>query len=90
MVSCRVDAHPPTQLYANQAPRLVYNIIMDFFFATLPWFITRHLEMRKVEKIGLCITLSLGMIVAIVAAVRVSWKDDGNTRDPYYIRKLFS
>lgn len=23
--------------------------------------------------------------VAIVAAVRVSWKDDGNTRDPYYI-----
>ncbi|KAH6661221.1 hypothetical protein BKA67DRAFT_531287 [Truncatella angustata] len=63
----------------------VYNIIMDFIFACLPWLIVRHLEMRKIEKIGLCITLSLGMVVAIVAAVRVSWKDDGNTRDPYYI-----
>ncbi|KAK6080682.1 hypothetical protein SCUP515_03283 [Seiridium cupressi] len=63
----------------------VYNIIMDFIFSTFPWFITRGLEMRRVEKIGLCVTLSLGMIVAIVAAVRVSWKDDGNERDPYYI-----
>lgn len=26
--------------------------------------------------------------VAVVAAVRVSWKDEGNKRDPYYYRKL--
>ncbi|KAF7534431.1 hypothetical protein G7054_g6226 [Neopestalotiopsis clavispora] len=40
----------------------VYNIIMDFIFATFPWFITRSLEMRRLEKVGLCVTLSLGMV----------------------------
>ncbi|EFQ35169.1 hypothetical protein CGRA01v4_01313 [Colletotrichum graminicola] len=63
----------------------VYNIIMDFVFASFPWFITRSLEMKRAEKIGLCITMSLGMIVAIVSAIRVSWKDSGNDRDPWYI-----
>ncbi|EXF80600.1 hypothetical protein CPAR01_01917 [Colletotrichum paranaense] len=63
----------------------VYNIIMDFVFACFPWLITRSLEMRRAEKVGLCITMSLGMIVAIVAAIRVSWKDEGNGRDQWYI-----
>ncbi|KAK1848118.1 hypothetical protein CCHR01_09234 [Colletotrichum chrysophilum] len=63
----------------------VYNIIMDFIFASFPWLITRSLEMRRAEKVGLCITMSLGMIVAIVAAIRVSWKDEGNDRDAWYI-----
>jgi hypothetical protein len=63
----------------------IYNIVMDFVFATIPWLIARRLEMRRVEKIGLCFTMSLGIIVAIVAAVRVSWKDQGNKRDEMYI-----
>ncbi|TDZ28652.1 hypothetical protein C8034_v011840 [Colletotrichum sidae] len=63
----------------------VYNIIMDFIFASFPWLITRSLEMRRAEKVGLCMTMSLGMIVAIVAAIRVGWKDDGNDRDAWYI-----
>ncbi|KAK1593562.1 uncharacterized protein LY79DRAFT_669107 [Colletotrichum navitas] len=63
----------------------VYNIIMDFVFASFPWLITRSLEMKRAEKIGLCITMSLGMVVAIVSAIRVSWKDNGNDRDPWYI-----
>lgn len=42
--------------------QLVYNIIMDFVFAAFPWWITRSLEMRRVEKIGLCVTMSLGML----------------------------
>ncbi|KAK2025639.1 hypothetical protein LX32DRAFT_51819 [Colletotrichum zoysiae] len=63
----------------------VYNIIMDFIFASFPWLITRSLEMKRAEKVGLCITMSLGMIVAIVSAIRVNWKDDGNDRDPWYI-----
>lgn len=25
--------------------------------------------------------------IAVVAAVRVAWKDEGNKRDPYYYRK---
>ncbi|KAI9150308.1 hypothetical protein HJFPF1_10067 [Paramyrothecium foliicola] len=63
----------------------VYNIIMDFVFATFPWLIARRLELRRVEKIGLCLTMSLGIVVAVVAAVRVAWKDDGNDRDSWYI-----
>ncbi|KAK7425960.1 hypothetical protein QQZ08_007542 [Neonectria magnoliae] len=63
----------------------VYNVIMDFVFASFPWLITRSLEMRRAEKIGLCLTMSLGMIVAIVSAVRIGWKDNGNDRDRYYI-----
>ncbi|KAF4455731.1 hypothetical protein F53441_1930 [Fusarium austroafricanum] len=63
----------------------IYNIIMDFVFACFPWLITRTLEMKRAEKIGLCLTMSLGMIVAIVSAIRVSWKDQGNGRDAYYI-----
>ncbi|KAH8666118.1 hypothetical protein BGZ61DRAFT_498544 [Ilyonectria robusta] len=63
----------------------VYNVIMDFVFASFPWLITRGLEMRRVEKIGLSATMSLGMIVAIVTAIRIGWKDNGNDRDKWYI-----
>lgn len=40
----------------------VYNIIMDFIFALFPWLLTWDLEMRRIEKIGLCATMSLGMM----------------------------
>jgi hypothetical protein len=62
----------------------VYNIIMDFVLASFPWLITWGLDMRRVEKIGLCVTMSLGMIVAIVAAIRTGWKDGGNPKDEWY------
>lgn len=62
----------------------VYNIIMDFVMATFPWLITWNLDMRKVEKVGLCLTMSLGMIVAIIAAIRTGWKDGGNPKDEWY------
>lgn len=62
----------------------VYNVIMDFILATFPWIITWKLDMRRVEKIGLCVAMSLGMVVAIVAAVRIGWKDEGNPKDEWY------
>ncbi|KAH9866025.1 hypothetical protein J1614_008589 [Plenodomus biglobosus] len=62
----------------------VYNVIMDFILATFPWVITWKLDMRRVEKIGLCVAMSLGMVVAVVAAIRISWKDEGNPKDAYY------
>lgn len=77
---------------------------MDFVFAGFPWLITRELKINRGEKIGLCITMSLGMMydalelwlrykltlcsVAIVSAIRVGWKDEGNDRDRWYICKL--
>lgn len=65
----------------------VYNIIMDFAFALFPWIITWKLDMRRHEKIVLCATMSLGMLIAIVSAVRTGWKDSGNKRDPDYYCK---
>ncbi|KAH7068251.1 hypothetical protein BKA63DRAFT_110145 [Paraphoma chrysanthemicola] len=62
----------------------VYNIIMDFILASFPWIITWNLDMRKREKIGLCVAMSLGMIVAIIAAIRTGWKDEGNAKDEWY------
>lgn len=41
---------------------VVYNIVMDFIFASIPWIITRPLSMRRVERIGLCAVMSLGMM----------------------------
>ena len=40
---------------------LVWNIIMDFVFATFPWILTHGIDMRRVERIGLCVTMSLGI-----------------------------
>ncbi|KAF2126769.1 hypothetical protein P153DRAFT_388091 [Dothidotthia symphoricarpi CBS 119687] len=62
----------------------VYNIIMDFVLALFPWIITWHLDMRRVEKVGLCATMSLGMIVAVVSAIRTGWKSEGNDKDTMY------
>ncbi|KAL2072037.1 hypothetical protein VTL71DRAFT_11380 [Oculimacula yallundae] len=64
-----------------------YNIIMDFVFAAFPWWITWKLEMRRVEKIALCITMSLGVVIAVTSAVRTSWKDRPimHVHDEWYI-----
>lgn len=62
----------------------IVNIIMDFLFALFPWWITWKLKLRKMEKFALCVTMSLGMVVAIVSAVRTAWKDDGNKHNPWY------
>lgn len=51
---------PKGDIVADPFP--VYNIIMDFVFASFPWLITRSLEMRRAEKVGLCLTMSLGMM----------------------------
>ena len=40
---------------------IVYNIIMDFVFAFIPWLVLKPLDMKRVEKIGLGVTMSLGM-----------------------------
>lgn len=57
---------------------------MDFIFALFPWIITYSLDMRRKEKLALCFTLSLGMVVAIESCIRTEWKFDGNDKDIWY------
>jgi hypothetical protein len=35
---------------------------MDFVFAAFPWLVIRHLDMRRIEKIGLSLAMSLGFV----------------------------
>lgn len=56
---------PSNAIHSSLTCMAVYNIVMDFALATVPWIITFRLDMPKVEKIGLCVTMSLVSLVYI-------------------------
>jgi hypothetical protein len=58
----------------------VYNIIMDFILAVFPWVITWNLDMRKVEKIGLCVAMSLVRSFWSATAIQPLTLQIGNAR----------
>lgn len=68
---------------------LVFNIIADFILALFPWMVTWKLRISLKEKIALCITMSLGVVVAIISAVRTAWMEDPsvNAYNDYYFCK---
>ncbi|KAL2260353.1 hypothetical protein VTK26DRAFT_5658 [Humicola hyalothermophila] len=49
-----------------------WSAATDFIFAGLPWFIIWDLQMRKSEKIGLGLVMSLGIVSGIVASIKIS------------------
>lgn len=61
---------------------------MDFVFASFPWIITYNMDLKRREKIGLCLTMSLGMVVAIESTIRNEWKYGGNDKDRWYFWRL--
>jgi hypothetical protein len=44
---------------------------MDFVFALYPWLITWNLDMRRAEKVGLCVTMSLVSSLVYIQANNV-------------------
>jgi hypothetical protein len=54
---CVVSRVPHFPALTNQYS--AYNILMDFVFAIYPWLIMWKLDMKKSEKLGLCIVMSL-------------------------------
>lgn len=66
-----------------------WNIAMDFVLALFPWMVIWKLNINRWEKIGLCGTMSLGILVAIISAVRQAWMDDprSSTYDDWYFCK---
>ncbi|KAF4541029.1 hypothetical protein BFW01_g3299 [Lasiodiplodia theobromae] len=50
----------------------VWSAAMDFFLALFPWMVLWQLNMRKKEKITICISLSLGVIAGICGVVRIT------------------
>ncbi|KAI5924821.1 hypothetical protein F4810DRAFT_719032 [Camillea tinctor] len=68
----------------------VYNIVMDFVLAIFPWLVVWKLKMSSWEKVGLCWTMSLGVVVAVISAARIAWTESpGNERyDDYYFSEV--
>lgn len=50
----------------------VWSAAMDFFLALFPWMVLWQLNMRKKEKITICVSLSLGVIAGICGIVRTT------------------
>lgn len=64
----------------------VYNIIQDFVLALIPWAITHKLNIAKYDKIGLCVTMSLGVLIAVFTSARTWYmlSPDLNAYDTWY------
>lgn len=46
---------------ANQILDIAYSAAMDFTLALLPWKIIWALQMKRVEKIGVAVAMSMGV-----------------------------
>ncbi|PSR99121.1 hypothetical protein BD289DRAFT_479703 [Coniella lustricola] len=66
--------------------RNMYNIIMDFVLALFPWVVTWKLRIKPLEKVGICVTMSLGIIVAVISTWRTVYMTSPtlNNYDRYY------
>ncbi|KAI1328336.1 hypothetical protein F5Y16DRAFT_419995 [Xylariaceae sp. FL0255] len=48
----------------------VFSAVFDFTLALVPWFLVRHLNMKRTEKLGVAIAMSFGSLAGITAIVR--------------------
>lgn len=54
----------------------MWNIITDFVLALFPWMVTWNMKIRRIEKIGMCVTMSLGVFVAAFSTWRTAYMMD--------------
>ncbi|KAK3377228.1 hypothetical protein B0T24DRAFT_511729, partial [Lasiosphaeria ovina] len=64
----------------NSRRLLDYNVFsgawsasMDFVLALFPWLLIMRLNMRRVEKIGVCIAMSLGVLSGITGVIKTAY-----------------
>ncbi|KAM3086981.1 hypothetical protein ACMFMG_001091 [Clarireedia jacksonii] len=60
-----------------------WSAAMDFFLALFPWLILWKLNMKRKEKITICVSLSLGIIAGICGVVRTTTLDSLNETSDY-------
>lgn len=66
----------------------MWSAAMDFFLAIFPWLVLWQLNMRKKEKITICISLSLGVIAGVCGIVRTTTLDALNDSTDYLCKTL--
>lgn len=40
----------------------VWSAMTDFILAVFPWFLVWNLQMRRIEKVGVCVCMSMGFL----------------------------
>ncbi|APA08912.1 hypothetical protein sscle_04g036820 [Sclerotinia sclerotiorum 1980 UF-70] len=60
-----------------------WSAAMDFFLAAFPWAVVWGLNMKRKEKITICVSLSLGIIAGICGVVRTTTLDSLGETDDY-------
>ncbi|KAM5355043.1 hypothetical protein ACJ41O_001689 [Fusarium nematophilum] len=53
-----------------------YSSAMDFLLSLFPWFLIWNLSMKKKEKIGVAVAMSLGVFAGITATIKTSYLPD--------------
>ncbi|KAF4430925.1 hypothetical protein F53441_13935 [Fusarium austroafricanum] len=75
----------PAKLLTFQLFAAYYSAILDFVLALLPWVILMRMTMRRRERLGVAVAMSLGAIAGITGIVKavlvVSMKSDDITYD---------
>ncbi|KUI62909.1 hypothetical protein VP1G_10034 [Cytospora mali] len=61
---------PYETIFGLKIGQNIYNIVLDFVLSLFPWVLMWNLNIAKYEKIGLCVTMSLGVLIAIFTSVR--------------------
>lgn len=49
-----------------------WSAAMDFFLAIFPWFVLWDLNMKRREKITVCVSLSLGVFAGVCGVIRTT------------------
>ncbi|KAK5651492.1 hypothetical protein OQA88_11946 [Cercophora sp. LCS_1] len=60
-----------------------YSAACDFVLAMLPWPIIWNLQMKKKEKLGVGIAMSMGVLAGIMATIKTAHLDKLSTNDSY-------
>ncbi|KAH6951728.1 hypothetical protein DER45DRAFT_576944 [Fusarium avenaceum] len=60
----------PTKLLTYQLFAAYYSAILDFVLALLPWVILMRMTMRRRERLGVAVAMSLGAIAGITGIVK--------------------
>ncbi|KAI1168965.1 hypothetical protein F5B18DRAFT_593463 [Nemania serpens] len=61
-----------------------YTALIDFLLVALPWWILSKLQMRRVERLGASLGLSLGALSGIVTIIRAVYTNRITDRDWTY------
>ncbi|KAK3942897.1 hypothetical protein QBC46DRAFT_339149 [Diplogelasinospora grovesii] len=60
-----------------------WSAAMDFVLALFPWFLIWRLNMQKMEKIGVCIAMSLGILSGVTATIKTTYIEQSAERDDW-------